>query len=175
MSDFLRPIALATIRDGQVVEVDADEALKKAITDRLRLVSVDMFAARATLEREGEAIAVNGTLNATVEQACTATGEPVTEAVEETFALLFAPQPRTQEDEEIELGVDDLDTIFHDGRDIALGDAIVDTLALSLDPYPRIEGAEAKLREAGVLSEEEAGAFGALAELKKKMEGGDQP
>ena len=51
---------------------------------------------------------------------------------------------------------------------IDLGTAIGDTLALSLDPYPRSAGAEAALREAGVMSEAEASPFAGLAKLMKK-------
>jgi len=59
--------------------------------------------------------------------------------------------------------------VFHDGAAIDLGGAIADTLALALDPYPRSAAAETALREAGVLSEEEAGPFAALAQLKKAL------
>ena len=45
-----------------------------------------------------------------------------------------------------------------------------DTLALSLDPYPRSPNAEAALKDAGVLSEEEASPFAALAALKGQLE-----
>jgi hypothetical protein len=38
---------------------------------------------------------------------------------------------------------------------------------LALDPYPRSAGADAALKEAGVLSEIEAGPFAALAKLKR--------
>jgi hypothetical protein len=47
-----------------------------------------------------------------------------------------------------------------------LGSAVADTLALSIDPFPRSASAEAALREAKVLSEEQAGPFAALAKLK---------
>ena len=76
-------------------------------------------------------------------------------------------------DEEVELKADDLDTSFHDGAAIDLGTAVADTLALELDPYPRSANAEEALREAGVVSEEEAGPFAALAALKAKMGGSD--
>ena len=42
-------------------------------------------------------------------------------------------------------------------------------MALALDPYPRAPGAEAVLRAAGVVSEEEAGPFGALAALRGRL------
>ena len=66
----------------------------------------------------------------------------------------------------------DLDTIFHDGSAIDLGGAVTDTLALAIDPYPRSAEADSALKEAGVISEEEAGPFAALAALKNKMSGG---
>jgi uncharacterized metal-binding protein YceD (DUF177 family) len=56
--------------------------------------------------------------------------------------------------------------VFYDGAAIDLGTAIADTLALSLDPYPRSASADAALKEAGVLSEEQASPFAVLAKLK---------
>jgi hypothetical protein len=61
--------------------------------------------------------------------------------------------------------------MFHDGQAIDLGAAIADSLALVLDPYPRSPRAADALREAGVISEEEAGPFAALAALKGKLSG----
>ena len=52
------------------------------------------------------------------------------------------------------------------GAMIDLGEALADTLALSLDPYPRSAGADAALKEAGVMSEEEASPFAILAKLR---------
>jgi hypothetical protein len=46
--------------------------------------------------------------------------------------------------------------------------AIADSLMLSLDPYPRGPNADAALQAAGVLSEEQAGPFAALAKWKGK-------
>ena len=84
----------------------------------------------------------------------------------------FVPAPRgVPGDEEIELGAHELDTLFHDGQAIDLGEAIADSLALGLDPYPRSPDAESALKEAGVISEEEAGPFAALAALKSKLSG----
>jgi uncharacterized metal-binding protein YceD (DUF177 family) len=88
--------------------------------------------------------------------------------IDEPITLLFRPEPTTAPDEEIELSEDDCDVVFHDGREIDLGLALADELALTLDPYPRSAGAEDALKEAGVLSEEQAGPFAALAALKGK-------
>ena len=112
----------------------------------------------------------NGRLRAALDQSCVATGEPVPARIDEPFDLLFVPEPKTRNaDDDIELGEADLDTIFHDGAVIDLGGAIADTLALSLDPYPRSAGADTALKEAGVLTEEDASPFAALAALKSKL------
>jgi hypothetical protein len=77
------------------------------------------------------------------------------------------PEPQaSRSDEEIELGHEDCDVVFYDGASIDLGGAIADTLALSLDPYPRSAGADAALKEAGVMREAEASPFAALAKLR---------
>ena len=73
-------------------------------------------------------------------------------------------------DEEIELGEADCDTVFYDGAAIDLGTALADTLALNLDPYPRSAAADAELKEAGVLTEEQASPFAVLAKLMKSDE-----
>jgi uncharacterized protein YutE (UPF0331/DUF86 family) len=62
-----------------------------------------------------------------------------------------------------------MDTVFYSGGAIDLGEAAAETLALALDPFPRSPAAAAALKEAGVLSEEEAGPFGALAGLRDKL------
>jgi uncharacterized metal-binding protein YceD (DUF177 family) len=103
-------------------------------------------------------------------QSCVVTGEPVPAHVDEAFAVDVLPEPKLGGTEpEIELGADDCDIMFHDGSSVDLGAAVVDSLALALDPYPRSAGAEAALKEAGVISEEEAGPFAALAALRDKM------
>jgi uncharacterized metal-binding protein YceD (DUF177 family) len=92
----------------------------------------------------------------------------VSEHVDESFEILFVPAPNDgRPDEEIELGEEECDTVFYEGGAIDLGSAVADSLALSIDPYPRSAGAEDALREAGVMSEAEAGPFGALAKLMK--------
>ena len=86
--------------------------------------------------------------------------------IDEPFSLLFMPEPDGA-GEEVELGEQDCDVVFYEGAAIDLGSAIADTLALSIDPYPRSAGAEAALKEAGVLSEEQASPFAVLAALKR--------
>lgn len=165
--DFGHRLAIDRIRDGDRIDLVADEAEREAIAARLGLVSLDRLEAHATLERNGDTIRAEGRLRAALEQSCVATGEPVAEHVDEAFEMQFVPEPtQAKPDEEVELSPEDCDTIFYDGGAIDLGTAVADTLALAVDPYPRSAGAEAVLREAGVISEEQAGPFAALAKLK---------
>ena len=172
MSEFAHRLPLDQVRDGDRLDLVANASECAAVAERLGLLSLDRLEAHAVLSRDGEQIRARGRIKASLDQACVATGEPVTQHIDEPFDLQFMPAPNAaQADEEVELSGDDLDTIFHDGSAIDLGGAIADTLALSLDPYPRSAGADAALKEAGVMSEEEAGPFAALAALKAKMDG----
>jgi uncharacterized metal-binding protein YceD (DUF177 family) len=166
--DFAHRLPLNQIRDGERVELSADEAERGRIAERLGLRSLDRLEAHATLERKGEIVRARGRLMAGLCQSCVVTDEPVEAHADEPFDIYFLPEPTAGgSDEEVELVEADCDVVFHDGSAIDLGSAIADTLALGLDPYPRSAGAEAALREAGVLSEAEAGPFAALAKLKR--------
>ena len=168
MSDFAHRLQLNGIRDGDRLELVADEQERQAIRDRLSLAGLDRLEAHALLAREGEAIRAQGRIQASLTQNCVITGEPITAMIDEPFELAFLPEPDSAKpDDEVELGADECDIVFHDGAIIDLGLAIADTLALSLDPYPRSASADAALKEAGIMSEEEASPFAVLAQLKR--------
>jgi hypothetical protein len=62
--------------------------------------------------------------------------------------------------------------MFHNGRAIDLGEAVAQTLGLSINPYPRSSEADIALKAAGVKDEgeHEAGPFAALAALRKQAD-----
>ncbi|HEX6661949.1 MAG TPA: DUF177 domain-containing protein [Sphingomicrobium sp.] len=165
---FAHRLKLDQVRDGERVEIAADEAERRSIAERLGLSGLDCLQAHATLTRKGALIEADGRIVASLEQSCVVTGVAVPSHVDEPFSLIFMPELEVgRSDEEVELGPADCDVVFYDGTTIDFGAAIADTLALSLDPYPRSAGADAALKEAGILSEAEAGPFAALAQLKK--------
>jgi uncharacterized metal-binding protein YceD (DUF177 family) len=166
--EFAYRLPLNQVRDGERIDLAADEGERLKVADRLGLRSVDRLEAHAILERKGEMVRARGRLKAGLCQSCVVTGDPVEAHVDEAFDIYFLPEPSPKGAEaEIELVESDCDVVFHDGSAIDLGSAIADTLALGLDPYPRSAGAEAELKEAGVLTEAEAGPFAALAKLKR--------
>jgi uncharacterized metal-binding protein YceD (DUF177 family) len=165
---FAHKLRLDEIRDGERLDLFADEKERRLIADRFGLGAIDRLEAHVTLRPTGALIRAEGRVAATLEQSCVVTSEPVAAHVDEPFALLFVPEPKREpSDEEVELEEGDCDVVFYDGAAIDLGSAIADTLALSLDPYPRSAAADAALKEAGVLTEEQASPFAALAKLKR--------
>ena len=169
---FAHHLRLDHLRDGERLDLIADESERRAISQRLGLSGLDRLETHITLSKTGEVVRARGRLVASLEQCCVVTSEPVPAHVDEPFELIFMPEPQiSRSEEEIELGEADCDVVFHDGSTMDLGSAIADTLALSLDPFPRSAGADAALKEAGVIGETEASPFAALARLKA---GGDE-
>jgi uncharacterized metal-binding protein YceD (DUF177 family) len=171
--EFSRAVRIDTLGAApRQMSIDANREERDALARRFGIVEIKRLSAEAAVSRNGDHVVATGTLSANVAQSCVATSEPVEETVEEAFRIEFRPQPaRTSEEDEIELSEGELDVVFYDGSAIDLGEAVAETLSLSLDPYPRAPDAETLLREAGVKGEDEAGPFGALAALRDKLSG----
>jgi uncharacterized metal-binding protein YceD (DUF177 family) len=168
MSDrFAHQLRLDQIADGTRLDLVADEGERAAISRRLGLPSLARLESHVVLSQTDEAVTAEGRLVAALEQSCVITGDPVAAHVDEPFTIRFVPEQPVDPDAEIELAAEDCDTVFYEGGLIDLGTAIADTLALSLDPYPRSAGAVTALKDAGVLTEDQAGPFAILAQLKR--------
>lgn len=168
--EFSRPERLDAIgSQDRTVAIEADAGERDALARRFGLVAIERLAAQFAVRREGGAVLAAGRVEASVTQACSVTGDPVPARVDEAVALRFVEDDAAGE--EVELSADALDTMPIEGGGIDLGEAAAETMALALDPFPRSPAAAAALRDAGVLAEEEAGAFAALAGLKAKLGG----
>lgn len=172
--EFSRPVRIDTLGETpRALSIEADEAERTALARRFGLIAVDRLAADLALTRIGAEIRLRGALSADVVQACVATGEPVPAQVEAPFEIIFRPHPDPAgPDAEVELDENELDVVFYDGGAVDVGEAVAESLSLSLDPWPRAPDAEAALKAAGVLGEEEAGPFGALAGLRDRLNKG---
>ena len=167
---FAHDLRLDRIRDADRLDLTAGDDERDQIARRLGLEALDRLEAHAVFSRNRDLIRAKGRLQASLLQSCVVTGQQIASHVDEPFEIMFMPEPVGSADEEIELGESDCDIVFHDGARIDLGNAIADTLALSIDPYPRSAGAEAALKEVGILTEAEASPFAALAKLRKSDE-----
>ncbi len=156
--------------DNKKRSVTADNNERKALAKRFGLPAIQMLSATYALAVDGNKIHLTGVINAELEQYCSISAEPIPVLIEEQFAVIFLPKTEIPEsDEEIELAAEDCDIVEYEGNKIDIGEAIAQTLYLSLDPFPRGPSADVVAEKQGLKSEEEAGPFGALAALKDKM------
>jgi uncharacterized metal-binding protein YceD (DUF177 family) len=171
LPEFSRPVRVDTLAaEPRHLSIEADEAERAALARRFGLVGIERLSAEAALARNGEEIVAIGALSAEVTQSCVASGAEIAAKLGEQFRIVFRPQPAMPaEEDEIELSESEMDVVFYDGASVDIGEAVAETLSLSLDPYPRAPDADDLLREAGVKSEAEAGPFGALAGLRDKL------
>jgi uncharacterized metal-binding protein YceD (DUF177 family) len=168
--EFSRPIPIDTIGSGATshkVKANAEECT--ALATRFGLDAIDSLSAEAAIRRDGPVIYAKGVAKAHVTQSCVVTGKPVSNRIEAEFDLRFLPESAAQPEEEIELSADECETMTYAESTVDLGEAAAQTVALELDPFPRSENAEQALRDAGVISEEEAGPFGALKGLRDAL------
>ncbi len=170
--EFSRIWRLDALGIDRQVEIEADVAERAALAARFGLQSLDALSATATFHPGTAGIEATGRMKAKGVQSCVITAEPVPAKIDQPFTIRFVAPDDTPVSEELELDAEDCDVMEHDGHGIDLGEAIAQTLGLALDPYPRAPTAEARIKEIGILSEEEAGPFGALAALKDKMKKG---
>lgn len=172
--EFSRPERLDTIGgEARAVTIAADAGERAALAARFGLIAVDALEAEFAIRRGTGGVLATGRVHAAVVQACAITGDPLPVTVDEPVALRFV-EPGAGSvvgagEDEVELGADTIDTIELEGGAVDLGEAAAETMALALDPFPRGPGAAAALAKAGVVSEEEAGPFGALAALRDRM------
>lgn len=169
--EFARPERLDTIGErARDIRIAANEGERAALAARFGLLAIERLEAALSVRREGESVYVTGRVRGAVTQGCSVTGEPLAATVDEPVSLRFVEEAVAAE-EELELSDDAIDTLPIEGGAVDLGEAAAETLVLALDPFPRGPGADAALGKAGVLSEGEAGPFGALAALKGKLQG----
>jgi uncharacterized metal-binding protein YceD (DUF177 family) len=172
--EFSRPVPMSEIGAGAFeLKIEASDAEMAALATRFALLSLEGLKATISLCSDGNAIKADGRFAAQVTQSCVASGEPVFAQIDEPIEIRFLADGDHSPDTEIELSADDCDTMFHDGRIVDLGEAVAQSLALALDPFPRSAKAKLVLKAAGVKAQEEveseAGPFAALAALKDKM------
>ena len=168
--EFSRPERIDTIGEGErEIAVTASKSERAALAERFGLKAIERLEGVFRVRRDAAGIVARGNVLASVVQSCVVTDEALPVTVDEPVALRFVAEDKPDADE-VELDENALDTMGFDGAAIDLGEAAAETMALALDPFPRGPNAAAVLREAGVISEEEAKPVGALAGLKAQLE-----
>ncbi len=140
--EFSRPHNASQL--GVTVKIEANVQERDAVAKRLELLSLSALSAELTITADSAGVVhVRGQFEAAFEQACVVSLEPILVKIDEEMAERYAEQAilqrlekknATQETED-----DDLPELIEDGF-IDLGEAVVQNLILSLDPYPRKAG-----------------------------------
>jgi uncharacterized metal-binding protein YceD (DUF177 family) len=141
------PISIDDIPEqGMHVDLVADDAARAEFAKIADLRELPRLTASFDVTREGNAIHIDGEVNATVGQTCVVTLEPVENTIHEAIDLLFTSKSSgSMADDEGKVtvdfaGPDEVEPIT-DGT-IDLGAIATEFFLLGIDPYPRKEGAE---------------------------------
>ena len=173
--EFSRLVAVERIGGGErVEEIAASERERRALTDRFGWISMERLTATVRLRRlKSGLFQVSGRFEAVLTQACVVTLKPVPTHIAEEFDLLFgAGSEALDEHAAVTVALADEEPpepII--GGQIDIGEAVVQQLAVSLDPYPRCPDAVlpeelADVPEEDVEEERGSNPFRVLAKLK---------
>lgn len=169
--EFSRPVEADTVSESpRLVEIGADETERRKLAGRFSLTAIDQLSARIKLARRAGIVHADGHVAAKVTQTCVVTGDPMPTSIDAPFSVRYVTsEAGASGDDEVELSSEDCDTLPLVDNRIDLGELAAETLALALDPFPRSEGADAALKDAGVGEPADAGPFAALKALKDRM------
>lgn len=151
--------------------VDAEERL--AVADELGVTAVEKLETKLHAVRFKGGIRVTGRLWATTVQPSVVSLEPVTQEIVEPIDRVFLPGGQKAyagpADAEIFVDPDGEDLPDHfEGNEADLSELILETLALGLDPYPRLPNEEVGALDSG--DTESDLPFAGLKVLKGKLE-----
>lgn len=136
-----RLVDISTIAEGGAgYVIEPSEHERAAIAKRLSIPAITRLRGQFHLERMRGGVDAQLTINAETERTCVASLEVMTETIHEKILMQFR---RDLEETETDDAIDSevlLEPL--EGDEIDLGELLVQHLALSLDPYPRIEGAQ---------------------------------
>ena len=152
-------------------QIEADGAERAALAERFGLQALERLSADLTIQPRGPIglLEVTGRLKAKVVQSCIVTLEPVESDIDADFLALYTLRPaELLEDEDvIDPEAPDLpEPVGPKGLD--LGEIVAQQLAVLLDPYPRLAGAELPEPASDAADEaRESSPFAVLKELKR--------
>jgi uncharacterized metal-binding protein YceD (DUF177 family) len=127
---------------GQHLALDADEEVRARLAVLAGVLRVPQLRTTADLMRHGEGLRAAGRVTARVTQTCVVTLEPIENAIDEPFDVLFLPPdvagtaPAGRDREEVD---DTREELVNGAAD--LGAVATQFFLLGIDPYPRKPGA----------------------------------
>jgi uncharacterized metal-binding protein YceD (DUF177 family) len=149
--EWSRPVRLT--REPRVVAIEANAGERAALAARFGIPAIHALSARLDLVPEpGGSVRARGALEATVEQCCVVTLDPVVQPVSAPLDLRILEDGAEPADND----PSSPDEIESRGGIVDLGEAVAEQLALALDPYPRADGAALPALDEGEAASEQA-------------------
>ena len=158
---------------GRDLAVSLDEPTRAALAELLNISAVESFEATLTVSPLRGGIRALGRLVADIVQPSVVTFEPVRQHIDETVDRVFLPDAQAHKPtpgSEIFVDLEDEDFPDHiDGPEVDLSALLIETLALAIDPYPRLS--DESLDSLGIdVGGGPASPFAALEKLKKSTD-----
>jgi len=147
--EFSRPVPVEEIGKGMKRRIEATAEELRALEGRMKLPAIRALSAELSLSPAGKGgYRVSGEMRATVDQECVRTLEVFTSELAAPVDRLFVPADSRlaralEQGPVMELAeeADEAPDIIEDDT-IDLGELVAETLALSLDPWPRKPGTD---------------------------------
>ena len=149
--------------------LSADEA--NELARDVDVLSIDNLDVHYRIRpRPAGVFSMTGKLKATLTQECVVSLDPIRATIDEPIDVEFRPpahMPKAQEGEREALAVAEIEPIEH--QKLMVGRVIKETLAASIDPFPRKDGAAFNWQDEPADENDEAATspFAALAKLKQ--------
>ena len=158
---------------GRDLTVSLDDPTRAALAELLDITAVESFEATLTVSPLRGGIRALGRLVADIVQPSVVTFEPVPQHIDEAVDRVFLPEAQAHKPtpgSEIFVDLEDEDFPDHiDGPEVDLSALLIETLALAIDPYPRLPGES--LDSLGIdVGGGPASPFAALEKLKKSTD-----
>ncbi len=167
--EFSRPVDIRQAEGKAHHIVEADAAERAALAARFGLVRIDRLDADLELERKDRKVEARGRIRADYIQACAVSAEDIAVSLDEPLFFRFVPETDDHApDEEIELDAHDCDEIDYSGSHIDIGEAVAQSLALSIDPFLTGPEADSARKAAGISTPEDNSPFAALKGFGQK-------
>lgn len=141
--EFSRPIEVARLAPGgEAIALVATAGECAALARRFGLEALAELAATLSLSPgAGGVVAASGSLRARFTQRCVVTLEPFEQTLEIPVQLVFRPATAADRAADQTLDPEAEDELPYEEGWFDLGEAVAETLALALDPWPRRPGA----------------------------------
>lgn len=178
---FSHPLRVADLRVGQPTrfELVPDQASCNAIAKDLGILGLHKIRFTGEIAPLGKHDwQMTADLGATVSQECVVTLDPVKTRIDDTVTRQWI-RDLSQPDGEEEVEMPEDDNIDPLPEVIDLGQVMIESLALALPLYPRVEGADLQntvFTKPGEkpMTDEDAKPFAGLSQLRDKLSGDDK-